>query len=895
MNKSNKAEAMIKPIEDAFCSIGYKRSLIRKDYAYTDFFAREASIRTIDIAIFGQEPTDFRSACFGVKFFDDSSTAELVVNELRAFGAPQLFIVRNARSERWRNTQKRPIFREELRTDTLPKIIRARRKDWNPERIIRQKSGFPEPEATQLDFIDVGLLPALEHEASAKIDSLIRRVLYRAEQELKRNKIPFDAPTIFNIVFRLLTAKLLKDRDIKTEPGIDLSQPLASLIAASQYYGYQIGNKIKTLPKELLEGISKEIRDSFSLCNLSVDTLAYVYENTFVSGKTRKELGIHSTPSYIAEYVLSLMPIEDLPRSKWNVLDPMCGHGIFLIAAMRRMRNLLPSDWGLTRRHRFFMERLHGIEIDHFSIEVARMCLMLADFPESNSWDLRRADVFDKNILESSVANATIIVGNPPFETMKENGPEIPKPVHLLKRILPSLTEGGLIGVVLPRSFLDGIDYQAERSVFLQDFHVLCLTSLPDRVFLHSDAETVIVVARKQKSKIKKYTIYREVKGHHKERFRTRYNVTWEDKIPQAYFSDQQDGRLVLPMLREIWERLDSLPRLGDIAEIKKGVEYEPKEVKGKLHEIVQSKPFSRSKPGIYNVTDGFKSFVADDTVYMSTDRKLRRKRAMGAWELDWDSPKVIIPTSRTSRGPWCYAAAIDTEKRLLRRSFCAVWPKNDNVEVELLAALLNSPLAQAFVHTHTSKRNIPARIYESIPVPQSLGEAGQIIVPLVSEYLRCRSTDLKKAKEILLQIDAEILKLYKLPPRQERQVLDIFWGDTRRRVPFGFTGYIPPDQTSLREEQLSPEMISLYSSKEILRFLPIALDILHDCFASILELHVLPEQDPETGEKWILIDIAVEGDIAEVLDSYDNYAEQWVSSAPWLVRENIRLSYDIV
>jgi len=43
-------EAIIKPIEDAFHSIGYKRNLIKRNYAYTDFISPETILRTINIA-----------------------------------------------------------------------------------------------------------------------------------------------------------------------------------------------------------------------------------------------------------------------------------------------------------------------------------------------------------------------------------------------------------------------------------------------------------------------------------------------------------------------------------------------------------------------------------------------------------------------------------------------------------------------------------------------------------------------------------------------------------------------------------------------------------------------------------------------------------------------------
>jgi hypothetical protein len=99
-------EAVIKPIEDAFHSIGYKRNLIKRNYTYTDFISPKALLKTIDIAVFGREPMDYRSSCFGIKFLNDSLPSVSVVNELRALGAPQVFIVRNGTSEWWINREK---------------------------------------------------------------------------------------------------------------------------------------------------------------------------------------------------------------------------------------------------------------------------------------------------------------------------------------------------------------------------------------------------------------------------------------------------------------------------------------------------------------------------------------------------------------------------------------------------------------------------------------------------------------------------------------------------------------------------------------------------------------------------------------------------------------------
>ena len=50
-----------------------------------------------------------------------------------------------------------------------------------------------------------------------------------------------------------------------------------------------------------------------------------------------------------------------------------------------------------------------------------------------------------------------------------------------------------------------------------------------------------------------------------------------------------------------------------------------------------------------------------------------------------------------------------------------------------------------------------------------------------------------ERAKRILLQMDALILKGYGLPPWLERKVLDFFLGE-RRPVPFEFGDYFPTD-----------------------------------------------------------------------------------------------------
>jgi hypothetical protein len=675
----------------------------------------------------------------------------------------------------------------------LPNIITQNAEKWKPDSIIRAKSGFVRPELRQLDFIDIGLLPALDHEAGKKIDHILQIVLNHTEEECKKLKIKFDASAIFKVVFSLLAAKLLTDRDIPVSSTIDFTIPQTALQAVRNHYGESLTTASAKLPQSILKYISQEIGRSFSLKNISVDTLTYVYENTFVSPQSRKKLGIHSTPSYLADYVLSQIPIDNLPRDQWHTLDPMCGHGIFLIATMRRMRELLPKSWGCKERHKFFVKHLHGIEIDSFSIEVARLCLMLADFPEPNGWDLKKQDVFSGTTLEDSVSKTMVLVGNPPFENIDNRTPITPKPVELLKRTLPNLPRNSFIGLVLPRAFLDGSDYKNERNILLKDFDILSITALPDKIFSYSDQETAIIIAKKYYMGNKSITYYREVRDSHREKFKSTYDVTWEDAVSQSYFTTKAKGQLVVSLFREIFEYLDGNARLGDIAKIQTGAAYNPR-VLEKKEELILHTPAEGFVAGFYNVKDRFYQFEREYVEYINA-KKLFIESDLSS--RDWKQPKVILPRSPLSRGPWRYAAVIDKKGQIVGRRFFILWTTRHEISVDTLAAILNSPLAEAFVYSLCSKRDITKDIYLSIPIPNNLSAHSQLIDSLVSEYTEnVLSNNKKRAKEILLRIDAEILKLYNLSPKMERKLLDLFWG-YQRRVPFEFKGYISPNISS--------------------------------------------------------------------------------------------------
>jgi hypothetical protein len=89
------------------------------------------------------------------------------------------------------------------------------------------------------------------------------------------------------------------------------------------------------------------------------------------------------------------------------------------------------------------------------------------------------------------------------------------------------------------------------------------------------------------------------------------------------------------------------------------------------------------------------------------------------------------------------------------------------------------------------------------------------------------------------------------------------------------------------------PEPILAFCRQHgILVKLETAVELARECFEPS-GLQIEPEQDPETGEQWLVIRVAVAGEKESLRQAYRNYVRQWLRLVPEQERFLIRLSYD--
>jgi len=803
---SERHQRLFNDVLSSIGRLGYRGSLLKRDYQFTDWFSSTAEQSAIPAAAFGRTPVDYDSACIAV-FFQNGGCPPL---RYRALGAPFGIEVQESGIVPWfigHGTDSTRQAGKRISPDGMDRFFRDVSQKWSPEEVMRAKNIGKPVGPTEIDWVDHGLIPALEKEISSKLDRLLREALSAGQKAYRRSTgQPVEIEALFRLVFRFIAAKVFHDRRVPGFIQLDANENARHVLQSVCSFYKEPNNHVTDQATQ--EAVATALWTKLGFQNLSVDALALIAEDTLVDGDLRKQHGIHSTPRSIARYMVEHLPIGDISEDERRIVEPCSGHGVFLVAALKRLRDLLGPGWTEQERHRYFIKNLHGYEQDAFAREVCKLSLTLADFPNPNGWNVHSADVFTSRKFTEALAESRVVLCNPPFEDFKAKekaryGSVVgtSKPHDVLQRTLRYCHLDACLGFVLPRAFLDGQSYRQIRRELAERFAAIDLVALPDKVFRHAEVETVLLLAHSPEPHDRVRVHFSEVLQRQREHFLETGEVNRMDMASFDTETAEAKGFHV-PVMQEIWERMAHLPKLASIAEIHRGVEWQPP--------FDQTKYISeKARPGwlrgLRNVEQGFEAFSPPKACWLNPNPKHQRG---GAWLLSWDKPKVFANAATKSRTSWRLAAAPDTSKLVCTQRYHCLWPQN-GWSVNALAALLNSPVASAFVASREGKRDVRIVTLLDCPVPQLSPNDMVVLEGLVDDYMAALNDKPEarfelwgggrweqRARKILLQMDALILKGYGLPPWLERRLLDFFRGE-RRPVPFTFGDYFPANFTA--------------------------------------------------------------------------------------------------
>jgi len=800
--------------------IGYDKDLLKENYKFTDWFSSKKEEREIDAAAFGQTPISYDSACIGVARANGASHQDLV-NKFRALAAPIILEVDNYEVREWAVSRNENEHKKvgSWPADRIREMIERRAPDWKPQPLLRAKNLVSSGEVSQLSLF-AGLLPELEEHIQAQLEPLLRSALSATKAAYRdTNEHDPSPPALFKLIFWILTAKVFHDRHVKGFISLG-PDPDAILNAVARQYDDVVPRLLTRKAREVAVAC---IWDTLDFRNLSVEVLAQIWSTLLIDDEIKKNLGIHRTPRAIVRYIVERIPFNPPGDDPRIIFEPCSGSASFLIGAMNFLR---PKLFLMTpnERHRYFVTHLAGLEKDDFGVEISHLSLALADFPNLTGWtkNVTQGDVFDPGALIDNLRRSAVVLCNPPFENLGKNerqnqiySPK--KPVELLNRVLDDLHPNGVLGFVLPRNFVDGRGGYAEiRKRLAKRFASIEVTVLPDKAF-EADTEVGLLIATEPIPHGKCQIAFNKVDDDAVawRQFELMHKVSSESKTVSTVA--EAADTFVVPELPNVWDFLINYPTLGEVAKLHRGIEWnEHLTVKGKGKETGKRAKFERGER-----VNGFELGVASRTKFNLFEKprlsylSLRPEHQKGnAFRREWNKPKAIMNKATKSRQRWRIAAFPDSDGITCYQNYIGVWPESDAYDEWVLSAILNSPVANAFVATREGKTDITMEVLRLIPVPHFTAQQRERLRSLIKQYQSVAYPPIMSKLSVdparlLMEIDALVLDGYRMPPRLERELLDYFRGQgDERATSHAFGDYFPPDFEMFfsLSDYLSPE-----------------------------------------------------------------------------------------
>jgi hypothetical protein len=462
------------------------------------------------------------------------------------------------------------------------------------------------------------------------------------------------------------------------------------------------------------------------------------------------------------------------------VYEPFAGAGVFLVSALRHLREGLPQEWTDRQRHDLLVKKIEGSEIDAFAREVAVLSLILADYPNKNGWKIEAVDLFQDEVLAARLAKADVVLCNPPFEIFSEqertlypqvaavSGARAEAVLGLTLRVAPRA-----IGFVLPRAFLMDRAYRNQRREVERLYREIELVSLPDGIFKVSQVETALLIARDLRQPSEPQIVRSSEVDDADRRSFVFTGLPSRQRKEVRSATEVGVTPLWIPPLGPLWRRLTQMPRIGDFVKGHWGLRWND----GRQSKAGSDQPGPNRAEGLLGASD-HRQFVHGLTTWLDVNPH----HLYGGGNLPWASPKILCNAARLSRSNWRLAAVVDRDGLVASQQFVGLWPSDSSVDIDALAAVLNGPIANAYMADHSTEKRFRIQSLLNVPLPatlpRELGDLARTYASLLKQ--RSTRTNVERLSQLLDQIDQIVLGAYDLPPRLVRALLASFTGARR-------------------------------------------------------------------------------------------------------------------
>jgi type I restriction-modification system DNA methylase subunit len=523
----------------------------------------------------------------------------------------------------------------------------------------------------------------------------------------------------------------------------------------------------------------------------------------------RKKMGIYYTPTHITEFIVKNtvdLMLQSAPSGRpITVLDPACGSGSFLLAALRT----LVSHQGATTfddKIAILKNSVFGVDLDPKAVEIAQFNLLLRILERRKILPVMDGNIKVGNSLVDAPGVSShaltwdqafpgamknggfdVIIGNPPyvfgggsgisprekeyFQQKYESGHRKLNLFSLFfERSIKLLRPGGIMGFIVPNTLLRVTSYEDTRKFILENTRIVSIVNLEAGVFEDVTASTIIII-------LQKLGEGETATGHRVKIYDGLYSKPFGK--PQGSFDKAAMHIFDLaPEKRgdDIYEKLavGSVP-LGTLCkEMIFGVV-----ITKNFDEVVSDTKKGESYKRFLEGRDIDRYQINFDNKYLHYERSLlHRPRTPEIFEAD---EKILV--QRISGGKRPLKAAYDNEQYYDKESINNIILTDKRYNAKYILALLNSKLfswyyASKFSLGSTLTVNVSKAYLEQLPVKVVDDETQSKIVAMADRMLELHrrvqrvgpmSDESKKLQAGIAALDADIDKavyeLYELGP----------------------------------------------------------------------------------------------------------------------------------
>ncbi len=212
------------------------------------------------------------------------------------------------------------------------------------------------------------------------------------------------------------------------------------------------------------------------------DYLGTLYEHFFryTGGNT---IGQYFTPRHVTQFMAQMVGVT----SRDVVLDPACGTGGFLIAAIQEIQR--QGDMPRAQVIKAVRDQLVGLESEPLT---AALCVANMILRGDGKSGVHMVDCFDDKHFPKG--RATLVLMNPPFPHEKTDTPV----EQFVERALEGLQQRGRAAIIVPASLLVKVEKKPWWAKLKRSNSVLASIMLPDELFQpYASVNTAVVVLEK--------------------------------------------------------------------------------------------------------------------------------------------------------------------------------------------------------------------------------------------------------------------------------------------------------------------------------------------------------------------------------------------------------------